>query len=192
MRTRTSQLIVNHEPTIVKSAELSKYAVERGHPAYLTCRAVYVPGEAEFAWFMESDVLSKKASSAVFERVIDVRIGNSSGPYHNIEILVFSGFIMYLKLSVLEGQSHGSKPRGDRLRDQAGWGHSQRLRLGPQAGQRAHGALRNALQVQYKRGIHKYYYFINIHNYFPTMDAYDIFIRNKFPTKSTFAREGAW
>ena len=35
-------------------------------------------------------------------------------------------------------------------------------------------------------------YFINIHNYFPTMDAYDIFIRNKFPTKSTFAREGAW
>ena len=62
VRTRASQLIVNHEPTIVKSAELSKYAVERGHPAYLTCRAVYVPGEAEFAWFMESDILSKKVS----------------------------------------------------------------------------------------------------------------------------------
>ena len=39
-----------------------QYAVERGHPAYLTCRAVYVPGEAEFAWFMESDVLSKKVN----------------------------------------------------------------------------------------------------------------------------------
>ena len=62
MRTRASRLIVNHEPTIVKSAELSKYAVERGHPAYLTCRAVCVPGEADFAWFMESDVLSKKVS----------------------------------------------------------------------------------------------------------------------------------
>ena len=62
VRTRASRLIVNHEPTIVKSAELSKYAVERGHPAYLTCRAVCVPGEADFAWFMESDVLSKKVS----------------------------------------------------------------------------------------------------------------------------------
>ena len=25
-----------------------------------------------------------------------------------------------------------------------------------------------------------------------TLMSYDIFIRNKFPTKSTFAREGAW
>ena len=62
VRTRTTRLIVSHEPTIVKAAELSKYAVERGSPAYLTCRAVYVPGEAEFEWFMQSDVLSKKAS----------------------------------------------------------------------------------------------------------------------------------
>ena len=74
MRTRSSRLIVNHEPTIVKSAELSKYAVERGHPAYLTCRAVYVPGRAEFAWFMESDILSKKVSS--FRLGLEARLLN--------------------------------------------------------------------------------------------------------------------
>ena len=65
VRTKATRLIVSHEPTIVKAAELSKYAVERGSPAYLTCRAVYVPGEAEFAWFMQSDVHSKKASTLI-------------------------------------------------------------------------------------------------------------------------------
>lgn len=51
---------MNHEPTIVKSSELSKYAVQRGNPAYLICRAVFVPNDAEFTWHMESEAGSKK------------------------------------------------------------------------------------------------------------------------------------
>ena len=52
---------------------------------------------------------------------------------------------------MLEGQSDGSKPRGDRLRDQAGRERPQRIRLCSETGQRPHRALRNALQVQSRR-----------------------------------------
>ncbi len=60
VRTRSSRLVVNHGPSIVKSRELSKYAVQRGNPAYLACRAVFVPNDAEFSWHMETDTRSKK------------------------------------------------------------------------------------------------------------------------------------
>ena len=62
---------------------------------------------------------------------------------------------------MLEGQSDGSKPRGDRLRDQAGRERPQRIRLCPETGQRPHRALRNALQVQSRNII---VIRINIHN----------------------------
>ncbi len=54
----TSRLVVHHGPEIVKTPSLSKYAIPRGSPAFLRCRAVAVP-RAEFAWRMESEALNR-------------------------------------------------------------------------------------------------------------------------------------
>lgn len=39
----------------MKLPEFSKYAVQRGSPAYMTCRAAAVPA-ANFIWHMESEI----------------------------------------------------------------------------------------------------------------------------------------
>lgn len=51
--TETSSLIINHEPYILKEMAFTKFAVQRGSPAYLRCRSISMP-EPSFTWHMTS------------------------------------------------------------------------------------------------------------------------------------------